>query len=474
MKFELLHNPHKNLYFLDHRIVPEVRAMLAAMVSRLPVGGIQQRYLELVTAVARSDGSELDQETLTKAEWRLCTYPLHPKVQQFFDTFVGQYGHSSVLELTGSPAVFSENISWVSAWLLFDSPLCSGQEFSTRAVQVQNWPIADELIIGEERDVLPLYGSDGRVEELLAGPSSSIYQPELLALHQDWLRIFEAEVDWWKGHLQKPENRIALGIGDKEPFRPALDRARWALPGTIATGCSHTSHLRERARVLKTAMDFQFSDLWLNLMETYKEALPGMKGLGLKESVYTGGGTLPAHLKAFLEDVPVVGHMTSVRLAAWQQSELEISPRQGMSYIDPSANTDIRLNIQLLCSIAAARDWHRHRTLYPWTMRLVGGLDPHYTPMSVFAKKHTEGLLERSVEVHKRLRAINPIYAACALPLGTRVEMSASGGLRDVLYMLELRSGTHGANFEYKDQAEQALDQLKSLLLEETRSLYGI
>jgi hypothetical protein len=107
-------------------------------------------------------------------------------------------------------------------------------------------------------------------------------------------------------------------------------------------------------------------------------------------------------------------------------------------------------------------------------MRLVGGLDPHYTPMSVFAKKHTEGLLERSVEVHKRLRAINPIYAACALPLGTRVEMSASGGLRDVLYMLELRSGTHGANFEYKDQAEQALDQLKSLLLEETRSLYGI
>jgi len=51
-----------------------------------------------------------------------------------------------------------------------------------------------------------------------------------------------------------------------------------------------------------------------------------------------------------------------------------------------------------------------------------------------------------------------------ALPLGTRGSLSGSAGLRDALYALKLRKHAPGANFEYQDQATQALELLASRL----------
>jgi hypothetical protein len=44
--------------------------------------------------------------------------------------------------------------------------------------------------------------------------------------------------------------------------------------------------------------------------------------------------------------------------------------------------------------------------------------------------------------------------------LGAACTLQGYGGLRDMLYMLELRSKAHGTNFEYRQQAQSALDQL--------------
>lgn len=41
--------------------------------------------------------------------------------------------------------------------------------------------------------------------------------------------------------------------------------------------------------------------------------------------------------------------------------------------------------------------------------------------------------------------------------------LQGQGGFRDVLYMLELRRDAKGANFEYKAQAAEALEQLRKL-----------
>ena len=455
------------------------------MASRAPVGGIVARYTQVVEEVARSayeeEQSRRPRVTLQHylpqpaawvpqlpawdsikenpgynhwfmdAEDRLCGYPLHPKVQRFFDDFVGKYGHSSIMELTGSPAVYTEGISWFTAWQLFDSPLCSGQEFSTRAVQHKDWPMARECRYSE-----------------------------LEALHNDWFEVFEAEVAWWKNHLSDEENRLALGIGDKEPFRPALDRARWALPGTIATGCAHTTSLRERARVLQDGKHLALAslasaatDVWDEITETYRQALPGLAGMGLREAVYSTDTLIPGHMRTVLSSAEEGPDVEIHPVGTRDVTDVPMFKRtRERSYLDVAANTAYRVNVGFRCSLAVARDWHRHRTLFPWYLQVVRAqhltsapgpiqIDHHYQPMSDLAKAKTPELLERSTRMFDSLMANqNRVQAALALPLGTRVRMTGQGGLRDVVYMLELRKNAAGANFEYKEQATTGLELL--------------
>lgn len=546
--FKYLHAAgiNEGTYWVDHRVVPEIRGMLAAQVSRAPLGGVRARYKQVVEAVAQSLWEEAHNqpamdtmiqgwgvESLRPETWeiaqtwfipslpwngdegtaadvarylaegRLCTYPLHPKVQKFFDDFVGKYGHSSILELVGGNPIFSEGLSWLSAWISFDSPLCSGQEFSTRAVQHADWPMAKECLITESTlyedcsiEMKTDYGDSGviKVEDVSlmfsgahpAPPKKldvqvNLVKPhlDLAALHRNWFEVFEAEVAWWKEHLSIEANRLALGIGDKEPFRPALDRARWALPGTIATGVAHTSNLRERSRVIRDgSLLAQMSKctsaegVWSDMAQAYKEALPGLTGMGLREAVYGADSPIPGHLRALFTDAPD-GPDAEVDYT-WTDGLSDVTPfkRAGMkSYMDPLANTLFRVDLAFRCSLAVARDWHRHRTMYPWSLQVVrdpNGLlqiDHHYAPMSDLAKAKVPELLLRSTRIFDTFMAAGNVnQAALALPFGTRVCMQGQGGLRDAVYLLELRKFAVGASFEYQDQATQAIDLLRDLL----------
>lgn len=498
--FKYLHEPTPGTIVLDHRLTPEVRAMLAAMVSRSPIGGMKQRYMEVLRAVAEGLVEEdfqkypperMEQATrylkedhgeanyrevmlsgrLGEAEVALTSYPLHPKVQGFFDQFVGAYGHSSILELTGSPTVGVEGISWFTAWLLFDSPLVAGQEFSTRAVRHKNWPMARESIVSAVRGGAVIM----RDRELLVSPRQEVSfpVPHLKYLHNDWLEVYEAEVAWWQKHLSDPENRAALGIGDKEPFRPALDRARWALPGTFATGAAFASHLRERARVIRDAQSINKTPtpVWADLETAYRKAAPGLAQYGLREAVAGGTRDLPGHLASILRPVEALAEPSGVVVRLQTVPvDAEVRPyarSQERSYLDPWFNNLARASVQIECSLAVARDWHRHRTLYPWHLGVVLSedlisIDRRYEPKSELGRSKLPELLRRSTELYQRFLAAGDVErAALALPLGTKVVVSASGGLRDVVYMLELRAHAHGANFEYKEQAEAALHHLE-------------
>ena len=127
-RMKYLHKDAPGVYHLDHRLAPEVVGMLCAMSSRMPLGGIQARYMEIIEAVAEGLWEDAQAEalkgngyenkkrlpswedakagpmwntdsTLRQAEDRLCEYPIHPRIQKFFDQFVLRYGHSSILEL---------------------------------------------------------------------------------------------------------------------------------------------------------------------------------------------------------------------------------------------------------------------------------------------------------------------------------------------------------------------------------------
>jgi len=522
MVFKYLHPVGPGCFWLDHKLTPEVRACLCAQSSRAPVGGIRVRYGQVVDAIAEAnwDGPLTDRvasgnkdihglswkdalalqyedkvlqeiherhlyDARQIAEDRLCEYPLHPRFQKFFDEFVGRYGHSSVMELTGSPTIFAEGISWLTAWLLFDSPLCTGQEFSTRAVQHADWPMARECNLPSTGTQLRMIG-DGDEATGPVIPNKSEPHPDLVELHNDWFEVFEAEVAWWKEHLSSEENRKALGIGDKEPFRPALDRARWALPGTIATGCGHTSHLRDRARVLRDgsllAQESKAASVeavWKDIAEAYKQALPGLAGMGLREAVYGADSQIPGHLATMFSSAPDGPDAEITMAASGGLSDVQSFSRpREKTYLDPLANTLAQVNITFRCSLAVARDWHRQRTAYPWHLQVVRAqhltaepgpiqIDSHYQPMSDIGKAKVPELLARSTAVFDRFMADrNLMQAGLALPLGTRVRMRGQAGLRDAVYLLELRKYAHGANFEYQDQATKALDQLRDALKE--------
>lgn len=580
--WKYLHRVNEICWRLDHRVTPEVSAMFSAMVSRLPRGGIEARYREVVEAVAQRSGPDPTEEDgrfplfyqgrecwpfgmnfstcglkfvdggqdMTDvplsdigihpqvAEEALAKYPLHPVVQEFFDKFVGQYGHGSIKELSGQPAVFWEGISPFNAYLSFDNPLVSGQESSTRAVRHRNWPMCREARVHTE----------GFYNDHVA----------LKALHESWLEVFEAEVEAWKVELRLPcqacsgngvvdcpdcgcaespdcercgrDGMIGCAtcdtsglkyswIKDPQSFRPALDRARWALPSTIATAVSHTGNLRTMSRVVADGLNFSArealsvtwemddecphckvgtlevdngwascrgecgnhfaatqrvtepSKVWQDFAEAYDDALPGMAGMGMKEAVVGKETPLPGHLKiGFRQPADEVQLAVSVD-GDWETYEPYV--REGRNYIDPMWNQLAKVHIEFQCSWAVARDWHRHRTAFPWHLNIVKGKDgidihPSYQPMSM--SDHHADLIEKSEELFEKFRKDGDMEKAMlCLPFGTLVSMRTTMGLRDAVYMLELRAYAHGANWEYEEQALEALRLLKEQLPEDVK-----
>jgi hypothetical protein len=500
-----LHQHGKHTWHLDHRLVPEVRAMFTAMSSRMPVGGLVARYTEVVEAVwARAvlheegrqyhfgdhawrplpahlwrgekeshehHNSRVSPHIPEMAEDRLCEYPLHPRVQAFFDKFVAAYGHSSVLELTGSPATYVGGLSWWGAYLLFDSPLVTGQENSTRAVTRRGWPMAMEC-----------YSADGDPHPLLK------------ELNDIGMRVFEAEVAAWKTELRKPcstcrgscqvvggqcpdcnlTGRKYPWMKDPQAFRPALDRARWALPGTISTGAGFTSHVRERARVIRNALAFaqgsdQATKLFEEIKDCYRAATPGIGSLGLREAVYTADKlVVPEHLAGVHANfsrfwAPPFEPEVFLDLRGMITGPERAAPR---TYADASWN-HARVDTFIQCSLAVSRDWHRHRTFYPWKLNLVRRkeagflLDSHYKPISDLGLKMAEVYFQKATAAYDHFVSVGDHYRAMlCLPFGTAVQMFASPGLRDFLYTMELRAFSHGANFEYEEQAKLMLTQL--------------
>ena len=313
--------------------------------------------------------------------------------------------------------------------------------------------------------------------------------PKLKALHNGWFDVFEAEVEWWQEHLSDAANREALGIADKEPFRPALDQARWAIPGTISTGCCHTGHLRERARVLSDGMllaqrsgNEAVIKVWEDIKKGYEDALPGMAGMGLREAVYDENSHIPGHLLVKpIGPAPETRCAVAMRPGNDVKSEVENiqpykRPEGERTYVDPYWNHAAQVPFAVQCSLAVSRDWHRHRTMYPWILGIVrevlgkvthsyGPIQIHhaYEPKTELAKEKVPELLRMSTEAHDKFMAAGDLTRAMmALPLGTLVQMSGTAGLRDAIYCLELRKNAHGANFEYKAQATEALKQLRA------------
>ena len=316
-------------------------------------------------------------------------------------------GNSSVMELSGSPSIFVEGVSPWTAFQSFDNPLVIGQEFSTRARRHRNWPIAREIANNQK----------------------------LVEHHQKWLRLFNSQVEVWKQRLK--------GKTDNDPFRPALDRARWALPTTISTGFAHTANARVMGRVINAGMREGDQKTWNDIREAYRFAVPKIAETAFRERP---------------EDPYTSFHYTSTLppggTYVWKVQMMQETPTSSSKYLHPLTNR-IRVSFQIHCSISVMRDWHRHRTWLPFEVFIKTPIEPH-------PDYEAEVWLRSAGLLNEELQEEDPFLALHALPMGTRCVVVAQAGLRDFVYACQLRANAHGANFEYKKQAEELLASLKS------------
>lgn len=398
-----------------HKVTPDVftcvadadtRAVMGAKTSRAP--DLEKRWGELM-------------ETSDYEDWEWGDPPA--AVKDFLDKNLKEYMHSSIAEMA-EVFVHGRRLGWPSTWLITDNPLFVGQEVSTRAVDMTKGDLA-----------APCKYSD----------------PSLADLHRRWVEFFT--------YLR---TTYVFGRGYK------FDDVRWALPGTTQSGITICNKVRDGVRNLEQIQGL--GGVWA---EMASELLLGFKAYAPRatEAVMRGPRTPKSYWSPELvqHTATRAGQDEDVFISVnkWEDAKHNHPRREKPNtYLDPAWSHFGQFKVTIRCSVAIARDWHRHRAVMPWSLSVP--VDPSglllkaskYYNMSEIPK----GLWEDTSKAFHALYAVDPWQALHALPFGTVVEMTGLATLPDLLYMLELRYSSDGANAEYRAQARQGLEKLAYLL----------
>lgn len=137
---------------------------------------------------------------------------------QFMEKFYVQYGHASIADC-GSTTIFIEGISMLGDKAIQDWPLYSGQETSTRYIDMSKQPIVDPLDSKQSREIL-----------------------------KDWMDFYVKNQENLRNFLKQ---KFVKRIGEKnEVYEKAInarsfDIMRGFLPAGITTQLSWHSNLRQ-------------------------------------------------------------------------------------------------------------------------------------------------------------------------------------------------------------------------------------
>jgi hypothetical protein len=438
---DYLSRVERGVYVLDPRLGPDTMAVLGAMASRAP---------DLAKKIDRTFEQILAEEGRT--EWDYENPP--ERIVSFIRENVQGYGHASIASMAKAVWMLLEGFGWPMAWLLEDTPLFDGQEISTRAV-----------------DATRIAGADG------PGTLARLAPRELADLHLRWIQVYDQV---------KAE---AKGGGWK------YDDARVYLPGTVPTGVVFTQDVRAIARQLDhiralggacgELADMGYAALG-RVSPVMAESIGGKRRRPLQNWRYDVEAVRAADYARPESGVEVWAWDDAdgeARKARWLELAEQIEPRTRPStYLDPLWKLAPRFEVRIPCSVAVARDWHRHRPVMPWRLAVHTDQDTGHlllAPWYAMEARLPEGLLRDTTDAFLQLRASasaealeaparlpHPaeIAALHALPFGALVTLTCVGTLPDLLYMLEMRATSEGASPEYRAQARAALGRMCALI----------
>lgn len=345
-------------------------------------------------------------------------------VEKFLTLNLAGYGHASIGEMS-FPTIHHRGIGWVGAWMIEDDPLFVGQEVSTRAVDVRKIP---------------------------NGINRCYDSPDFLNNHNDLFWNIFNELD-----AKNPETR-----GYK------FDNIRWAMPGTSRVGVTSMMNGRVIMRHLERLQSVPFMNECVNnFFEGVKECAPYVhdslkKGPRPIQNRWTDIKTIVKKKSDldFVSSVEVTPPFNMEDSPAFK--DLHIAPRDRRDYLDSEYRSLGMFKVRIYTSIAAARDWHRHRPVMPWNISLVVDEDgyPYVSPWydtegyDEAVKKDIKENFDKSKDILGTNDAMQALYS---LPYGATVAIDAYASLPSMLYMFELRAASGGVNFEYAEQAKTGL-----------------
>lgn len=390
----------------------DTRAVMGAKTSRAP--NLEKRWQELMDS---NDGKQ----------WPWGDPP--DSVKQFLDKYLKEYMHSSIAEMA-EVFVHCRGLGWPTAWLIEDNPLFVGQEVSTRAVDV----------LGDSKE--PCKNADPRLE----------------SLHYEWVELFETLKD------QSGDSGYKF------------DEIRWALPGTTRSGVTMCNKVRDGVRQLEkiAGMGDGYEELTKPMMEGFKAYAPRAvsavdRGPRNPSSMWS---PKVAKIPLTLGDEKRKNNCVKVRSKVSVRTDIpgeDVSRDGPGEYLDDSWHFYGPMEFEVTCSVAAARDWHRHRSVMPWEVSVVLDEETNKLVKSPFYDMSSvdDSLWNRTDYVfHEILNDKNtPDWSALyALPFGATVRLRCHATLPYLMYMLELRYSSSGSNYEYKEQAAQGIYHLSHQL----------
>lgn len=340
---------------------------------------------------------------------------------KFMESFYVGYGHESIGDC-GSTTIFIENVSILAAKAIQDWPLYSGQETSTRYIDMSKQGIEDPL--GTE--------TSGKILK-------------------DWMDFYISHQEATATHLKtiyprQPEEKET--VYEKAIKARAYDSLRCFLPAGVTTQLAWHTNLRQAAR--KTALlrhhpDAGIRELGAAIHQKLFERYPTSFGHKLYEATEGYRETMAQEYTYFNPEQcsQEVTCKTSIQDEDLQPYMKAIASRPPKTEL-PQFLLDLGL-VTFECQIdfGSFRDLQRHRNgvcRMPLLSTRFGFHEWYLEQLPPHLRTEAEALIERQTKAINGLETDN-ITKQYYTAMGFRVPCRLSYGLPAALYTIELRSG---------------------------------
>lgn len=394
---------------------------------------------------------------------------------KFMENYVVGYGHRSIADC-GTTTLFIEGVSLLAAKALQDWPLYSGQETSTRYIDMGRQKIIDPVGTPESRAILDAWmdfyrGSQGRVSEILiqrypkrAEEKDETYARAIKARTFDVLRGFlpagiTTQLSWHTNlrqagdHLTGLVNHPSAEIADLGRAIQALLAEKYPSSGfdrhvaTVSGVGAKEGHEARAAWEALVGRQFTYS---------VESKLRDDRTIGRWIS---NGHRLEVVAEApWAERTKLLGAGPRSQRLGFAEQETFLSPRyveilrtRPRGCVLPHFLSDLgQYTFEFLLDFGSFRDLQRHRNgvcrmplldrsygFHPWYLEQLG--DP--------AMGDVGGLRDAAVElIHAQMTRIgaissDPVVRSYYTALGFQVPCQVTYALPALLYVMELRSG---------------------------------